>query len=415
MPVVLEAIDLDKVFDDEDLLIGWVRKSVEEGRVFAGYSGNIYSHKEYGKAEIYSSLVINDADKKVELNGFDIQVSGRSVWNVHYLDMPLKNDDPHNMTRLCGVKSRKTGGFTIMHLINADVLPSFLENDVIQAQVIAYALNVNYYENEKAFSDTIPECEGMQCEELNGHKIIPAMGSVLPNGFMHGHLVEEEGTCKQDDSDDDIVAITGIVKAVFVKTVELEGEPISKFIVTRLDTEFGELDLVHSRAMITDEEASIVKEGAVVQAVAVLSADAAVFEYENGIVRDARNDLAALRYAFIKGNASRLKTIMSDDVIYESVNAEAVVVGKENVINHINYIHENTKTEYFSHFATLENINPGERCIILAQGEEDNLTDIVRIEVNDDGLITKITITKDPAIKFKIDEKPQYDNIWDEE
>lgn len=409
MPIVLKAIDLEEVFDDDEFLLAWVGKSIEEGRSFGGYSGNIYSHKKYGNAEIYSCLVVNEEDKKLELEKFDIQISGACVWKVRYSDIPLKNDISYNMTRLSAVKNSEGDGFTIMHLINADVLPSFLEDDEIEAQVVAYALDVHYYEDEGAFAATVPECERVKCENLNGYKILPAMGSVLPNGFLHGNIVKmDNGTGEHDESDDELVTITGIVKAACVKAIKFDEEVLSKFIVIRLETQFGELDLVHSRAMITDEEALYIKEGAIVQAVAILSGDVAIKEYENGFVKNQKNDLAALRYALIKGNASRLKLIMAEDISYESVNADSVIKGKENVIAHLNYVHNETKTKYFSYLATLKNENPGERCIILAEDEKYNFTSIVRIVVNEEGLISKIIITNNPNIKFKIDTKPIY-------
>ena len=86
----------------------------------------------------------------------------------------VKNDISYNMTRLSAVKNSEGDGFTIMHLINADVLPSFLEDDEIEAQVVAYALDVHYYEDEGAFAATVPECESVKCENLNGYKILPA-------------------------------------------------------------------------------------------------------------------------------------------------------------------------------------------------------------------------------------------------
>ena len=95
-----------------------------------------------------------------------------------------------------------------MHLINADVLPSFLEDDEIEAQVVAYALDVHYYEDEGAFAATVPECESVKCENLNGYKILPAMGSVLPNGFLRGNIVKmDNGTGEHDESDDELVTI----------------------------------------------------------------------------------------------------------------------------------------------------------------------------------------------------------------
>lgn len=412
MPVELNAIDLENVFEDDELLFNWVRHAAQEGRVFCGYSGNIYSHATYGHAEIYSCLTINEEEKRVEIERFDIHVSGPCVWKVLYSEMITKDETPYNMARLCAVKNADSGGFTIIHLINTDVLPSFLEDDEVEAQVVAFAHSVNYYADEEAFAATIPECEGMKIEHLNGQKLLPAMGSVLPNGFLYGHVVKEDGSCNQDDSLDELVVITGIVKNAYVKSVKLEDEPISKFIVTRIDTQFGELDIIHSRSMITDDEASIIKEGAIIHAVAVLSGDVAIKEYENGLVKDHKNDLAVLRYVILNGNASRLKLIMTDDVTYDSVNADQLIKGKSNVIDHLNFVQENTESEYFAYLATLEIVNPGERCIVLAEDDANNLTTIVRIEVNRDGLITKITADNDSSINFKIDEKPSFKEPW---
>lgn len=36
MPIVLKAIDLEEVFDDDEFLLAWVGKSIEEGEKFWG-------------------------------------------------------------------------------------------------------------------------------------------------------------------------------------------------------------------------------------------------------------------------------------------------------------------------------------------------------------------------------------------
>lgn len=406
MPVVLKAIDLDDIFDEE-MVCGWIGDSVQNGRPLVGYSKNIYMHKEYGEAEIYSNIVINEEEKNLEVEGFDIQVSGSCVWKVHYSDVALEEQTVDNMTRMALVKNTESGGFTIMHIINADILPSFLENDVIEVQVCAYAEDVNYYKDETAYAETIPVCEGMKLDGLNGHKLMPAMGSVLPNGFLNAHRYCEDGDCEVDSSNDELVLITGVVKGVYVKPVKLDDKEISNFIVTRVETQFGDLDVIHSRKMISDEEAEILKKGAVIQAVAIISGDPAINEYENGMVKNEKNNLAALRYAMMKGCAKRLASILSDDIEYESINLKNNIYGIENVISYLDYVHDNAKMEYYSYYATLENEYEGERCIVIAEGDEDNLTAIIRILI-EDGMIRKIIVTDDPCLKFRIDEPVNY-------
>jgi len=419
MPVLLRSMDLDEIFDEENIS-GWVADSAQNGRVFYGYSGNAYIHCEYDAAELYSIIIKDKAEQKNELVSFDIQVSGSCVWNLRYSEIALKNDIPYDMTRLAVVKHPESGGFTVMHLLNADILPSFLEDDEIAAQVVAFAVNVHYYENEDALAETIPECEGMKIEELNGQKILPAMGSVLPTGFMHDHMVREDGQTLDQDEDDELVSITGIVKHIYVDSVKLKGDEIARFLRTRIDTQYGELDIVHSRPMIADDEFKFLKscdfskQEVIIQAVGVLSGDVAINEYENGVVKDRNNDLAALRYALIKGNAERLASILDENVTYESIHSSQKIVGSDSVINHINDVHNNTTIKYIAHFATIDD-GSDERCIILAENQDDNYQSMVRIVVSDEGLITRIIVTNDSAIMFVVDEKPYYKGLWDDE
>lgn len=420
MPFILEAVDLDDVIDNEDMVYGWVAHAAKNGRIFYGYSGNPYIHQKYGDIELYSCIVWDDAEQKNTLEQFDLHVSGPCMWDMRISDIGLKNDTPYEMTRLTAVKSASNGGFTILHLLNADILPSFLEDDPVKAQVVAFALDVNYYKDEDAFAETVPECEGMKFEELNGKKLLPAMGSVLPNGFMHDHTVHEDGTALDISDNDDIVLVTGIVKHVFVDTATLEDENLSRYLRTQIETQYGDLDIVHSKSMISDEEFELLRTvdpdhpQIIVQAVAVLSGDVAINEYENGIIKDKEHDLAALRYALVKGNADRLKTILADDVIYQSVNSENLIQGKDAVVEHLNYVHDNMTAKFSSRFGNLTDDSIGERCIILEYSEERFTDSIVLIDVSEEGMIKKIEVSDAASKPYIVDEEPQCKEWWED-
>ncbi len=403
MPMIFDSIGLEGVFENERFFMGWLGHSIKNGRVIRGYSGD-YTHTKYGSVELYSHIVANGNQN--ELDGCNLQVSGASLWRVYLYPLYLKKDTSRVVAT---VIDYKTGDFTIMNIINPDVLPSFMENDELEVQVVANAISVNYYENEDALADTIDSIKESKYDEFMGQRVIPAMGTVIPNGFLLGHKVTE----KQDvleaaeyNPNDELVLITGIVKMVYIKKVLIKEEEISKFLVTTIDTQFGELEIVHSQSMISDSDIPFIKEGAVIQAVAVLSGDPAIHKYEDGIIKNHKNDLSALRYTLMEGNAERLNHILDDDALYESVNKDTPISGKNKIIENINYVNDNTSIKYYSYLATLHKEYEGERCIVLAENEEKNYTDIVRIEVDESGNITHIVVTDDSTMEFTIDQEP---------
>ncbi len=412
MPVVLEALYLEEL-GEKDLLRGWVTEAIQNGRVFEGYSGNYYVHRKYGEAEIYACIVRDTERKENVFERFDIQVSGCCVWKVRLSGVGLKNDTKDDMTRLSMVNGIG-GGFTVVDILNADVLPSYLEDDEIQMQVVAYAVDVYYYADDDAYSEAGQVLENSKASELNGKKIQMGMGTVLPTGFLNGHMIREDEDFTPDDDADEYVVVTGIVKTAYAKPVKFNDNILAKFIVVTIETSFGDLDIVHSPSMVSEEEFELIRPGAIIQAVAILSGDVAIYEYENGFVKDEKNDVAALRYAFMKGNAGRLSRILADDVIYESVNSMKTIKGKDNVISHIDYIHSETKIDYISFLATINNSEKEERCFVLAEDNEDNLTAVVRIQIGEEGMIKKIMVTDVFDVELRIDPRPQYDTILPE-
>ncbi len=410
MPMELKAIDLDFLTDDDDSMIKWAEKSFAEGRKFPAYGDNFYSHAEYGALDLFLCIISNEEKKLWEVERFDFQVCGQNVWNMRCSDIELKRECACDMTRLAVVKNTHNGGFTVMHLLNAEILPSYLEDEEIKAQVTAFALEIDYYDDKESFIETLPECNSEKLGELNGSKLIPAMGSVLPMGLLSGHMANENEELKEDNSRDDLVLVVGVVKGVTAASAKLDDKEISKFIITKIETQFGDLEICQSGEMAFKNNRESIKAGDIVQATVVLSGDVAIDEYENGVIKDHEHNLRALRYAMLKGNAKRLKRIMTEDVSYESVNWNTVIKGMEKVIAHIDYVHTTTNIEYHAHLATLENTNEGERCIVLAENDENNLTAVVRISVNEEGLINRISVENDSDIRFKLDEKPVYES-----
>ena len=68
--------------------------------------------------------------------------------------MDITPKDSLPTERLFMFKNHADGsGMLPIHIINADVLPSFLEDDVVSMQMCAFPLDINYYADEDDYAD----------------------------------------------------------------------------------------------------------------------------------------------------------------------------------------------------------------------------------------------------------------------
>lgn len=120
-------------------------------------------------------------------------------------------------------------------------------------------------------------------------------------------------------------------------------------------------------------------------------------------------NLKLLRYAMSKGFSECLKDVLTPDAIYETETSGKKYVGAEKIIDRFRYVYNNRDSEYIIYYATITDVdsdNPeypvGTKCIVLAN-EEGNYESIAFINVNDQGLISKIKISTDSRYHFKLE------------
>lgn len=150
--------------------------------------------------------------------------------------------------------------------------------------------------------------------------------------------------------------------------------------------------------------------GSTVVMYGTLSADVAIYEYEKGIVKNEDNNLAAMRYMFAGNDADRIRSILSEDVVYLSQSGNKYA-GIDAVINQLKYVKSANPDKYFAHFAIIKSIDEGEeeleysvgkRCLILASKEETNYESIVFFDFDDECNISKIVTSTNPRYHFAI-------------
>lgn len=404
MAEMLENYGLDFIKENDDTYEGMVKYVCSEGKPILGYSGTPYFFKSCGNTEFWISTERNE-NGALSVAGVNTHCGGRTVWNTIHsgIDITPSIFPPAEKIIMC------TGGdlgasLIPVHILNADVLPGLAESDILAMQVVALPLQINYYENEDEYADSQPSDE-------NDKKWMMGEGSLLPLSFLYNHSlnVYEEG---KEYPNDGMVHFRATVSKLLYGDFELNGDCDHTFIRCFAKTQYGEMEFDHTYEQIPEDQRKNLKVGATISGVCYISADVAINEYENGIVRDCKNNLSLIRYTLTSGEAERLYDVLTEDAVYETDSYDDNFCGRENIIERFNYVHKNRKTPYFANFAVIteapaeSKYHEGTKCVALSTKPDSEFESVVFLTQNEDGYITKICVCGNDHYRFRI-EAPQ--------
>lgn len=415
---MIECLGLECLTEKEENVIALLNAICSEGKAIVGYYGYPYFNREYGLAQFIVRTELNEKDKCIEFTGLDTHLSGITVWDVLLSGLEFQPKDADCLSRRVAVKRVSDGGgLAIVNLVNADVLPSFLENDRLHIQIVGFPEKIHYSASEEEYAAAQPEAQ-------NKMKYLLADGAIFASGLLKNHALDNPDKDK-DHYSDNFMLIRGTVKALRPGRVEFGGETFTPFISAVIHTEFGDLQIVHTLEQVEESERENIKVGATVWGVFVLSGDVAIDDYTDGIVLDEEHNLALLRYILQKGDPRRLKTVLTEDAVYVSEASGQEWSGREAIVDRLQYVSDsNPDMECFAHLATVTSVDDGEealpygagkRCVILSEGEENTYDAIVFIDQDDGNHITRLTISRNARYHFQIDAPIAFADALDEE
>ena len=407
MALYFENFGIGDIMADETAFTNCLALVAKEGIPITGYYGLPYLNHHFGELQMILRIGQGKSGASLEVKGTDTHARGSAIWNCRLEDIDVNQKNRDKLSRRVVVtKQDGSGGMAVVTLVNADVLPSFMEGNSIKMQMIGFPELIQYYADEDAYAEAQPSLR-------NGMKFTLQDGGVFPTGFMRNRD-SEESERESDEHLDDIMNIRGTVKKCRFGSFTVGNISYKTFVFCEIDTEFGPLEIIHTIGQVEEEQRQNMKEGAVVNFYGLLSGDVAIHEYENGIIRDTEHDLAALRYVFCGNDPARIRSILCDDCVYHSGSSGRDYVGPDAIIERLQYVQKNHVGNTFAHPATIVSIDEGNedlpypvgtRCLILAYGEETNYRSIAFIEVDSDGNIVKITTAPEPRYHFMLDEK----------
>lgn len=405
MANLLDSYGLEFLGEDEDTLMGTVRYTVQEGKAITGYYGTPYFYMPVGSAEFWASSEKGE-NGQLSISSFHTHCGGKTIWDMVCSDIDLAPKGCAKTERILMMSPcTGEGGMIPVDIITADVLPSFLKGDKLTLQLVAPCLDVAYYATEEEYDKSVPT-------DKRGKKWGIADGALMALPFLANHLVENYEEGKEYDNDA-YVNFKAKVTRLYVGTFEIGEQKQNTFIRCFAETIYGEMEFDHSYDQVPEELRENIKVGSIITGVCMISADAAINEYENGIVKDFDHDLRLLRYSFAKGEAERLRSVLTDSSVYETDTSGNSYTGAHAIIDRFNYVRENHEGFYIAHLAEItEHTEPGlefpvgTQCIVLADNEEDNYESIVFLGVDTVGNISRIKVSTDSRYRFRVD-KPE--------
>lgn len=404
MPYFIEHLGLESLVETEENVRGFVCHIMQEGKAIVGYYGQPYFNHHLGSAQIIVRAIRNDEEKAFNFCGIDTHSSGHCVWKAQISGMDISKKDTDILERRCVIfRADEHGGMAVLNVVNADVLPSYDEGTVIQFQVIAFPFFIEYYKNEEEYTAAQPNGK-------DGHKWLLGDGTLMPVGLMTNRNPKSD-KFETNEELDDLTLIRGTVKGLCWGTVELFDEKADTYVRCIIDTEYGELEIVHTLEDVDESQHDNIRVGATVYGSFILSGDPAIYDYEDGCVFDEDNDLAILRSTFAGNDPERLRYALSENATYIAGYNKETVHGRDAIINRIKYV-QSKNPNYFAYNATLSAVDEdgeplpyavGRRCLVLAENEETNYTTIAFIELDEEGRISQIETSTNCRYHFRVE------------
>lgn len=407
MAIFLENIGLG-FFEEEESILGLFKMSAAQGRAILGYNDTSYIHYVMDDAQLTTIAQLNEQKKTMNILRTDTHSLGNAIWKVRVVSVLEDEEDTHYKKIM--VKNHNGRGMAVVNVIGSEVLPSYLPDEEITMQMVAFPINVQYFQDEEDYASIYPT-------GANGGKLMIGEGMVFPYGLLDN---EEE-----ENRHVDLVSVWGKIKGVYKAITKFEGhekDECPHFIRCVIETQFGDLDIVHAWEVLGENNnLDHIKPGCICAVQAVLSGDVSIYEYENGILKDHETNLHALAYAMVKGEPERIRCILSEKFSFFSETSKTAIHDIEEFVRREHYINEQWD-RIEARFATIaqngensEGLYPvGERCFVLRYGDEEEFSSIVFIENDENNNICKIHISQDPRYVFDLDMVDDELDDWDD-
>lgn len=328
--------------------------AMAEGSRLPGYGGDYYRLR-MGDAQVLVRVGRDRESGQEELLGMDTHAASGCVWTVRVL-RDLTPEGADRLSRRVLVGREGTASQAVVDLLCPDVLPAIRPGDPLRLNMAGFPLRLHYGEGESA-------------------------------GVV--------------EAAEEAVLLEGTVRDAKVGETYLGMEPLTRFVSVTVSTPLGDVELCHPMDMVADSQRDLVRPGALVSALCVLSGDCAAGEYAGGLLFGERQNLALLADFFVRGGVERLRPVLRSDCAVQFL--ENRQEGVENALALLELVGRDLAAAGLNHTAAAAMTSAGRRgkpCLLLGDGGG-GFAFLCCLEADSLGRVRELVLTNDPALEFE--------------
>lgn len=255
----------DELYDDSCIAIA----KMSENIVRSPHSDRV-TFNYYPQEDLKLQIVVQGSleNGTVQIEGVRIHHSSEDVWKLKIITAIDKSDGSYLVTRPEG------DGLAAIRLVNEQVLDTIENDTIVEAQVVAFAVNVNIYKDKKVYSDSVTPSEDSQ-------KLLMKDGLIIAANYLvnnNADLTDEERNNKEHCFDN-LVDICGTITACNKFSLNMFGMNLNNYYMANVMTDFGQLQIFIAQPSLPKDIEGF-GEGNVIVGKVMLSGDVCIYNYE---------------------------------------------------------------------------------------------------------------------------------------
>lgn len=210
-------------------------------------------------------------DNNAQIGDVKIHHTSEDVWKLKIVAPIQECEGSFLATRPDG------NGLIAVRLVNEQVLGDIESDSLVEAQVVAFALDVHIYPDETAYADSVSPLK-------DGEKLLIADGLILATDFLvnnSANLTDEERQGK-DHTLDQLVDVRGTITMCYKYPLHMFGTDLNSYYLANIMTDFGQVKVIIPQPLFPKDIKGF-GTGNVIVAKVMLSGDVCIYDYDKYI------------------------------------------------------------------------------------------------------------------------------------
>ena len=207
-------------------------------------------------------------NNSVQIGDLKIHHASEDVWKLKIITAIDESDGSYLATRL------DDNGLVAVRLVNEQVLDTIEGDTIIEAQMVAFAVNVNIFQDEQAYSDSVSP-------SADGQKLLMKDGLVVATNYLvnnNANLTAEERNNK-DHCFDNLVDICGTITSCYKYSLNMYDMDLRSYYHANIMTDFGQIKIIIPQPILPENIEGF-GAGNIIVGKVMLSGDVCIYDYE---------------------------------------------------------------------------------------------------------------------------------------